>query len=141
MRITPHKLFVTALCLAALCFVVEGRTICRNVTWISSPAANVDELCFVVGQPVTLRGRFSLRGKTGPFVMIGDTGVYLIPKGSFSWGKSYGSMEGKVVTVTGTLRFYKAPPDPEDPPGQARARPPDHYYYMEAENAGVELAK
>jgi hypothetical protein len=97
-----------------------------------------DDLCFVLGQPVTLSGEFSLRGKMGPFVMIGGRGVYLIASGSFTWGAPYESMEGKRVTVTGTLRFYKAPPAPAGP--LAEARLPDHYY-MEAESARVELVK
>ena len=50
----------------------------------------------------------------------------------------YESMEGKMVTLTGTLRFHKAPPAPAGP--LAEARVPDHYY-MEAESARVELVK
>ena len=95
-------------------------------------------MCIVVGQPVTLRGMFSLRGKLGPFVMIGKRVVYLIAGGSFSWRPAYERMEGKMVTISGTLRFYKALPVREGP--IAEARPPDHYY-MEAESARVELVK
>ena len=105
---------------------------------VFSTPAKSDDLCFAVGQPVTLRGEFSLRGKMGPFVMVGGRGVYLIASGSFSWGPHYESMEGKMVTITGTLRFYKAPPAPAGP--LAEARVPDHYY-MEAEGARVELVK
>ena len=67
--------------------------------------------------------------------MIGDRQVYLIAGGSFSWGREYGRIEGKMVTISGMLRFFKAPPVREGPIAEARA--PDHYY-MEAENARVE---
>ena len=103
-----------------------------------STTVTADDLCFVVGQPVTLRGIFSLRGKLGPFVTIGDRQVYLIAGGSFSWGREYKSMEGNRVTISGTLRFFKAPPVREGPIAEARS--PDHYY-MEAESARVELVK
>jgi hypothetical protein len=43
-----------------------------------------------------------------------------------------------MVTVTGTLRFYKAPPAPAA--RLAEGRLPDHYY-MEAESARLELVK
>jgi hypothetical protein len=100
--------------------------------------AKSDDLCVVVGQPVTLRGEFSLRGKTGPFVVIGDRPVYLVAGVSFSWGPTYANLEGRMVTLTGTLRFYKAPPAPGG--RLAEGRLPDHYY-MEAESARVELVK
>ena len=138
MSVKPRKLLPLAFGLAALCSLVEGQTICRNLNLISFPPAKVDELCFAVGQPVTLQGMFSLRGKLGPFVVIGGRTVYLIARGSFSWGKSYESMEGRVVAVTGTLRFYKAPPLRKVPVAEASL--PDHYY-MEAESTKVALAK
>ena len=97
-----------------------------------------DVLCFVVGQPVTLRGEFSLRGKIGPFILIGGRPVYVLARGAYSWGPSYERMEGKLVILTGTLHFYKAPPAPAGRVVEARL--PDHYY-MEAESAQVELVK
>ena len=149
---TRHQLLRLIVGLAALGCLVEAHTIRMNshtreeshakpikasrLPATTAPAA--DDLCFVVGQPVTLRGIFSLRGKLGPFVMIGHKGVYLIAERSFSWGPAYERMEGKWVTLTGTLLFFKAPPVREGP--IAEARPPDHYY-MEAESARVQLVK
>jgi len=105
---------------------------------VFSAPTKTGDLCIVVGQQVTLRGEFSMRGKIGPFILVAGSPVYLIARGVSSPGPSYESMEGKLVTLTGTLRFYKAP---KISAGQlAEGRLPDHYY-MEAENARVELVK
>jgi len=37
-----------------------------------------------------MRGQFSLRGKVGPFILVGGRPIYLVPKGSFSWGELTG---------------------------------------------------
>ena len=132
MRQAFHRVLTLTCCIAALCFLGKAQ---RGAF---STAAVSDGLCFVVGQPVTLRGEFSLRGKIGPFVLIGASPVYLIARGSSSSGPSYESMEGKMVTLTGTLRFNKAAPAPTGP--LAEARLPDHYY-MEADSARVEPVK
>lgn len=90
-----------------------------------------------LGERVTMRGQFSLRGKVGPFILVGGRPIYLVPKGSFSWGGPYESMEGRVVRVTGTLRFAHYPePKPESLP---EGRAADHFYF-EAETAKVELS-
>lgn len=91
-----------------------------------------------LGERVTMRGRFSLRGKVGPFILAGGRPIYLVPTGSFSWGEPYVSMEGKDVRVAGTLRFahYTEPPPDALPEGRA----PDHYYF-EAETAKIELSQ
>jgi hypothetical protein len=128
-----HRGLLICACLSAMVFSLG-----HSQTGAFSTPAKSDDLCLVVGQPVTLRGEFSLRGKTGPFVLIGDRAVYLIARGEFTWGRSYESMEGRLVTLTGTLRFYKSPPVPAGP--IAVGRLPDHYY-MEAESARVELVK
>jgi hypothetical protein len=87
----------------------------------------------LIGKQVTLRGKFSLRGKFGPYVLLGNQQVvYLVPRGPFTWGEPYSEMEGKVVAATGTLSFYHAPD--AEPANRAFARAPD-YYYFEAETA------
>jgi len=91
-----------------------------------------------IGQEVTLRGTFSLRGKIGPFVLVSGNPVYLVAAGSFSW-QPYSRLEGKIVSVTGVLHFFKAPVEP-DPPGPIAARPPD-YFYFEAASAVVKAAE
>ena len=71
-------------------------------------------------------------------MLVAGKPIYLIAGGSFSWGPSYASMEGKAVTLIGTLRFYRAPPATAGAAIEGRAS--DHYY-MEVERAKVELAK
>lgn len=92
----------------------------------------------LVGKQVTIRGKFSLRGKFGPFVVLDNQQVvYLEPAGSsFTWGEPYAEMEGRLVAATGTLRFYHGPT--AKPTDRAVARAPDHFY-LEAETAQVRL--
>jgi hypothetical protein len=100
--------------------------------------ASDSELQQHLGESVIMRGRFSLRGKIGPFILVGGRPVYLVSKGSFSWGEPYASMEGRDVRVTGTLRFAHYPePTPDALPA---GRAPDHFYF-EAETAKVELSE
>jgi hypothetical protein len=101
-------------------------------------AVSYEVLHTVIGKQVTIRGKFSLYGKFGAYILLDDQhGVYLVPKGSFTWGKPYSEMEGKVVAATGTLRFFHAS-DAARPVGRAVARPPD-YFYLEAETAQVQV--
>lgn len=100
-------------------------------------AASYEALHELIGKQVTIRGKFSLRGKFGAYVLLdNEHAVYLVPKGSFTWGEPYSQMEGKLVAATGTLSFYHSPDaEPADP---AVARAPD-YFYLEAETAQVRL--
>jgi hypothetical protein len=84
----------------------------------------------LIGKQITIRGRFSLLGKFGAFVVLDNQQVVdLEPRGpgTFTWGKPYSEMEGKLVEATGTLRFYHSPP--AEPSDRAVARAPDHYYF------------
>jgi hypothetical protein len=100
-------------------------------------AATYEALHTLIGNQVTIRGKFSLYGKFGAFVSFGNERVvYLVPRGSFTWGKPYTEMDGKLVEATGSLRFYHAPaPETGD---QAVAIPAD-YFYLEAETAQLRL--
>jgi hypothetical protein len=111
----------------------------REATPLDLTGATDDELRQHLGQVVTMRGQFSLRGKVGPFILTaGGRPVYLESKGSFSWGETYASMEGRDVRVTGTLRFVHYP---EPAPGALpEGRASDHFYF-EAETAKVEPAQ
>jgi Domain of unknown function (DUF4440) len=101
-------------------------------------SASDSELQQHLGERVQMRGRFSLRGKVGPFILVGGRPIYLVPTGAFSWGEAYARMEGKDVHVTGTLRFAHYPtPTPEALP---EGRPSDHFYF-EAETAQIELSQ
>ena len=82
-----------------------------------------------IGQRVTLRGRFSLRGKEAPFVLVGEEPVYLIPKGSFTWGEPYASMENREVTVTGVLKRFEPPPAAAPIPDRPVQESPPHFYF------------
>ncbi|HXZ18695.1 MAG TPA: hypothetical protein VEG63_02025 [Candidatus Acidoferrales bacterium] len=100
-------------------------------------AVSYEVLPTLIGKQVTIRGQFSLRGKFGPYVLLDNQKVvYLVSKGSFTWGKPYTEIEGKLVAATGTLRFYHAPD--AKPANPAVARAPD-YFYLEAETAQVRL--
>jgi len=100
--------------------------------------ASESELQHHLGETVTMRGKFSLRGKVGPFILVHGRPIYLEPSGSFSWDNSYARMEGRTVRVTGTIRFVHYPTPPRQLLPEARA--PDHFYF-EAETAKVELVK
>ncbi len=67
-------------------------------------SADDKELQRHLGESVTMHGRFSLRGKTGPFILVGDRPIYLQAISSFVWSDTYAKMEGRDVRVTGTLR-------------------------------------
>jgi hypothetical protein len=101
-------------------------------------APSYEGLHRLIGKHVTIRGTFSLSGKFGPYVLLGDQGVvYLVPSGgSFTWGKPYTEMEGKLVAATGILSFCHAPS--AEPAARAFARAPD-YFYLEAETAQLRL--
>ena len=90
-----------------------------------------------IGKQITIRGKFSLWGKVGPFVELDNQpAVYLVPKGSFTWGKPYSDMDGKLVAATGVLRFYHAPP--AEPTARAVTRLPD-FFYFDAETTQLRL--
>ena len=120
----------------AIVVLAEGYDHQRS-TAEDATAASHEALHTLIGKQVTIRGAFSLYGKFGAYVLLGNRQVvYLVPKGSFTWGEPYSEMDGKLVAATGTLRFYHTPnADPADP---AVARAPD-YFYLEAETAQVRL--
>src|SRR5689334_15190017 len=69
-------------------------------------ASSEPDLQHSIGQRVTLRGRFELAGKIGPYIHRTGEPVYLVPaKLPFSWGSEYQRMQGKIVNITGTLHF------------------------------------
>jgi hypothetical protein len=81
----------------------------------------------LVGEEITVHGKFSLAGKFGPYVELDNQAVYLVPRGSFAWGAPYSEIEGKVVAATGFLEFYEAPPF--KPAKRAVAHAPDYFYF------------
>ena len=109
-----------------------------TLTPIDLTSAPDSELQQHLGARVTIRGQFSLRGKVGPFILVAGRPIYLVPKGTFSWGVAYASMEGKEVRVTGTLRFAHYPVSPAE--ALPEGRPANHFYF-EAETAKVELSQ
>ena len=95
----------------------------------------------VVGKQITIRGKFSLLGKVGPYIVLDDQRVVYLEatKGSFTWGKPYSEMEGKVVAATGTLRFYHEPPVAEPAGGAVAVQRGYDHFYFDAETAQVRL--
>ncbi len=111
----------------------------RNSTVTDLTGASEGVLQWHVGERVTMKGTFSLRGKIGPFIRVGGRPIYLESQRSISWGETYAKMEGKQVVVTGTLRFVHHPVEPsakDMPVGRAE----DHFYF-DAETATVMLRK
>ena len=98
-------------------------------------AATDPELQRLVGQTVTLRGQFELAGKVGPYIHRSGGPVYLVPHGSFSWGPDYDRLQGKVVSITGILRFRHFEHIKTDEP----VSQPLDYFYFDAEAAKIRL--
>ena len=136
------RLAISLALLLAVAGCAHRASIPRAVRPVPTPVdltgASDSELRQHLGERVTLRGRFSLRGKVGPFILFSGRPIYLVPKGSFSWGEPYPSMEGRDVRVTGILRFAHYPE--ARPEALPEGRPPDHLYF-EAETAKVELSE
>jgi len=92
----------------------------------------------LIGKQITIHGKFSLLGKVGPYVVLDNQQVvYLVSMGSFTWGAPYSEMEGKRVAASGVLRFFHLPDTA--PADQAKAVPPD-YFYFEAETTQLRLS-
>jgi hypothetical protein len=83
----------------------------------------------LVGQRVTLRGTLRSPGKFGPFLVVGQTAVYMKPLHMgeiYHYGKIYDELDGRKVEITGTLHFEHYPVV-HTPPGVAPAV--DHYWF------------
>ena len=129
---------LVSLSLAALLAAAGCAQRAATPTPFDLTSAPSSELQQHVGENVTMHGQFSLYGKIGPFILVAGRPIYLVARGSLSWGEPYASMEGQDVRVTGTLRFAHYP---EPPPGDStRARALDHFYF-EAETAKVEVSQ
>ncbi|MFN2530106.1 MAG: hypothetical protein ABR555_02295 [Pyrinomonadaceae bacterium] len=98
--------------------------------------ASDSELRKHLGETITIRGRFSLRGKLGPFINFRSGPIYIEPSNPITSDNTYDNMEGKQVKVTGALRFAKFPPSNTN--ALPEARPPDHFYF-ESETVKIEL--
>lgn len=83
----------------------------------------------LVGEQITVHGRFSLLGKIAAAYVVLDNDQVVYLRGSWGWGEPYADMEGKRVAATGFLGFYKAPP--VKPTKWHVAHLPDHYYFEE----------
>ena len=131
------KGFRTAAFLSVAVVIPAGGCGHRPATAEDVTTASYDVWHTLIGKQVTIRGKFSLRGVVGPYVLLDNHQVvYLVPRGWFTWGEPYSEMEGKFVAATGTLSFYHSPnAEPADP---AIERPHD-YFYFEAETAQLQL--
>jgi hypothetical protein len=123
-------LSITIIALASAC--EHGLSTPEGATTASNEISHA-----LIGKQITIHGKFSMRGKVGPYVVLDNQQVvYLVSKDSFTWGKSYSEMEGKLVATTGTLRFYQAPPAESTDRSVARL---DDYFYFEAETVELRL--
>ena len=125
------RIFFTALCLATLS-ACSHRPVANNPR-----ATTVPDPQHATGRIVTLRGRLELAGKFGPFIHWKGDPIYLVSQSSFHLGAKYQRMQGKTVSITGTLRFRYFGPLPDD---GLSSRPAD-YFYFDAETAKVSVVE
>jgi hypothetical protein len=131
------KGFRTAAFLSIAIVIPAGGCGHRSSTPENTTTDSYEVLHTLIGKHVTIRGKFSLRGKFGPYILLSNQQVvYLVPRGSFTWGEPYSEMEGKLVAATGTLSFFHSPDSGSAGPAVAQA--PD-YFYFEAETAQLRL--
>ena len=134
------KSLCTAIVLSVAVVVLAAGCNHSRSTPESAPAVP-DEVSQIspalIGKQITIRGKFSLWGKVGPYIVLDNQQVVYVEatKGSFTWGKPYSEMEGKVVTATGILRFYHSPD--ATPTKRSVTRLPD-YFYFEVETTQVQ---
>jgi hypothetical protein len=89
-----------------------------------------------INEKVTIHGKFTLTGKPAPYVQTPGGRVYLVPKGSFSWGPDYQRLDGKIVKVTGIVHYRHV----DQPAASEMVQPPqDYYFYFDAEMARIRL--
>ncbi len=126
MRTAAATILIAFLCLCCSRSTPEGAT------------AVSDEVSqALVGKGITIHGRFSLRCKVGACIGLDNRQVvYLVSHGSFTWGKPYSEMDGKLVAATGTLRLYQEPP--AKPAERAVQHVPD-FLYFEVERVQLRL--
>jgi hypothetical protein len=105
---------------------------CANQPVADSSATDLERM---VGQNVTLSGKFELTGKEGPFIYCNGQPVYLVPQGSYKWGSEYDQLEGKDVSVSGVLQFRHF----ERARTSDAIEQPVDYFYFDAETAKVGL--
>lgn len=130
--------------LVVLIVILVGAVLSRYRRSMPEGAtANSDEVSQVsqalVGKQITIHGKLSLRCKVGGCIGLDNRQVvYLLPTGSFTWGKPYSEMEGKLVAATGILRSYHEPP--AEPAERAVQHVPD-FFYFDVDSAQVRLSQ
>jgi len=131
---TAAVLSLTVIVLAGGCN--HSRSTPESTLAVSDEVLQVSQA--LIGKRITIRGKFSLWGKVGPYIVLDNQQVVYVEatKGSFTWGKPYSEMEGKVVTATGILRFYHSPD--AMPTKRSVTRLPD-YFYFEVETTQVQI--
>lgn len=134
-------LFIVVFLLSASC---EKKNALSSKAQVS-PQTNVNvnlneasesELLNHVGETVTMHGKWSLRGKIGPYILVANGPIYIVSHGNYSWDEKYSRMEGKDVRVTGVLRYAHSTAASERPSSEQHIF--DHFYF-EAETARIEL--
>ncbi|HEX7285161.1 MAG TPA: hypothetical protein VF532_03220 [Candidatus Angelobacter sp.] len=103
----------------------HGQSIPRSTSESATVTNQVSRA--LVGKRITIHGTFSMNGKIAPASVQLDNHEVVYLRGSWGWGQPYSDMDGKRVSVTGYLGFYKSPP--VKPTEWHVARLPDHYYF------------
>ena len=111
MRTAATAILITLLCFSCSRWTPEGA----NASNPTRTATVSDEVLQVsqalVGKRITIHGKLSLRCKVGACIGLDNRQtVYLVPTGSFTWGKPHSQMEDKLVGATRTLRFAQRQP-------------------------------
>jgi hypothetical protein len=127
------------LAVGLLTLAVSGCAQEQPVPLAQQPAERPLQLRERVGQKVTLRGRFSLRGKQAPFVLVGDEPVYLVAEAPFTWGEPYISMENREVTIAGVLKRFEPPRTATPIPDRVQQLPP--YFFFEMRDTTISVAR
>lgn len=82
-----------------------------------------------IDKATTVSGSFSLGQKIVPYITVENTPIYLVGDLPPDWPDIYGSLEGRGVTATGTLRYRTYP----HPAAANEPQPPDHLYFIASE--------
>ena len=127
------------LAVGLLTLAVSGCAQEQPVALGQQPAERPLQLRERVGQKVTLRGRFSLRGKQAPFVLVGEEPVYLVAEAPFTWGEPYISMENREVIIAGVLERFEPPRTATPIPDSVQQRPP--YFFFEMRDTTISVAR
>lgn len=125
-------MFANAISPVRALFAAIGLSVLLACSCGASAANSNPALERLIGQTLTLNGPFDLAGKPGPYILWSGEPLYLVARGAFTWGAEYQQMQGKIISVTGTLHFRHFEPRADESVAQ-----PFDYFYFDAETAKI----